>query len=100
MGIKELLKKIRYYFHRDFVWKDYERDFVIDSPGMTALKSYVHNQYLIGNLGMGVKELPEYKYYRKIHDLTKVYRISDTNYVLKRVGKDDNGGYVMAYPFS
>ena len=60
--------------------------------------SYCFNQFLLQQ--KGIDSLEEYEYYSKIHKMTACYDIADANCKKIRVGKKNDGGYVMIKPYS
>lgn len=85
--MKKMMKEFRHSWHGDLT----------DSLGkmganMTSLMSFANNYSLILQ---GVSEQTiDYKYYHAIHKLLALYSVKDENKFMKRMGKDNDGGYI------
>lgn len=56
---------------------------------------YCQNDMLMKQ-GVCFEQDSRYQYYRKIHELITIKKLTDQNVSLLRVGKSDDGGYIMA----
>lgn len=61
-----------------------------------SMLSYSQNEFVGEHT---VKDSADYQYYTKLHSLTKAVMLSD-EYSLLRIGRKNDGGYVMTRPFS
>ncbi len=61
-----------------------------------TIESYIDNDFY-KKQGI-VEQTPEYKYYKSIHSILQAYKVKNAK--LERVGRENDGGYVMAQPYS
>ncbi len=66
------------------------------APHKVMVENYIKNRVL-EKQGEVVNH-PDYKYICRVHELLKTYSVKNAE--LKRIGKDNDGGYVMIEPFS
>ena len=89
-----LIKELRGKIHSDIIRK-LDR---IDSFEKTIF-SYCNNR-MLQKQNICWDSYYEYQYYKSIHTSLHIFEIDDTNINLVRLGRDEDGGYIMAKPFS
>lgn len=85
--IKNRIKKMRDKWHNDL-----KRNNIL----IESLLSYCQNQFV----SESAKDSDMYKYISEVHTLTKIHDIITPGVEKIRVGRDYDGGYVMAKPYS
>lgn len=79
-----IISSVRRRLHKDIIYK----------IGLTSsILSYCENKALIEQ-GIKMNDLPMYQYCNKLHELTNIRKLTDAGKI--RVGRNGDGGYVMA----
>lgn len=89
---RRIISSVRRIQHGDLTYrlKD-NKD--LTSKMTSSILSYCENKTLMEQ-GITMDDLPMYRYYKKLHELTNIRKLTDAGEI--RVGQDGDGGYVMA----
>lgn len=88
--MKNEIKKIRNIWHCD----------ILSMSGMViSMFSFIQNEVL-KRQGIEWNEFEPYLFFREVHSLLKMHSIVDQDVSICRVGGDEDGGYIMARPYS
>lgn len=85
--IKNTVKKLRGKWHGDMSGQGHF---------LKSIASYCQNQFA----GETAKDSEIYKYISEVHSLTKIYDVLTPGVNKTRVGRNRDGGYIMAKPYS
>ncbi len=93
MGI---INKIKDKYHDNMVTRTY-----YNSISIINVERYLQNERNKRILGEEIAKLPDYEYAEKIHEYLKLHEIdASENTELRRIGRINDGGYIMVSPFS
>ena len=90
-----MLKKTRRLWHNDLYFCDSRRRRQIDK-----IYSWVQNEVL-KEQNVHFEDFELYQYYKKLHEILQLYKVIDESRgSFVRVGNENDGGYIMWFPFS